>query len=104
MTNKHSLEARITARAVNDATFRRNLLHDPKATIEREFAVTFPANAVVRVEQGSNNTVRVILPASGPTEVELDEAQLSNINGGSGNAGQIGGGDVFGPRPGYRDL
>lgn len=104
MTNKHSLESRIIARAASDATFRRDLLHDPKATIEREFAVTFPANAVVRAEQDSHNTIRVILPAGEAAEVELDEAQLADINGGSGNAGQIGGGDVFGPRPGYRDL
>ncbi|GLV60053.1 hypothetical protein KDH_68760 [Dictyobacter sp. S3.2.2.5] len=104
MTNKHSLETRIIARAESDQAFRRQLLHDPRAAIEQAFGVTFPASAVVHVEEDRHHTLRVVLPASQVAEVELDDAQLTEINGGSGNAGQIGGGDVFGPRPGYRDL
>ena len=98
MTHNTSLEARIIARAANDATFKQDLLHNPKTTIEKAFEVKFPATAIVQVQQDSNGTLHVVLPAPESSLVELDDAQLSQVTGGSGNAGQIGGGDIFEPR------
>ncbi|MBI4276868.1 MAG: NHLP leader peptide family natural product precursor [Armatimonadetes bacterium] len=81
-------------RAMKDPAFRKELLADPKAALQRLLGEELPAELNVRVVEEDANTVYLVLPPASEGPGELSEAEL---------AGVAGGGPVmtrsYGPRP-----
>lgn len=83
ITKRLEREQQIVTRAVEDSTFRKSLVSDPKATLAKEYGVTIPANADVRVFEESANSFYVVLPAPvAESGSELTEDQLEAVAGG----------------------
>lgn len=56
------MQAHVTAKALADEAFRKELLGNPRATIEKEFEVELPAHIQIQVQEAAANTVVVTLP------------------------------------------
>ena len=80
-----SLEARITARAWKDPAFRRQLINDPKATLEKEFSVRLPEGLECKVVEETPRTTYLVLPVfpgeEGPDQ--LSDSELESVAGGA---------------------
>ena len=61
-TNRQQLETHLAARALQDPDFRERLLKDPKAAIEQEIGLRFPAGVDVSVHEETLNQLHVVLP------------------------------------------
>ena len=55
-------EARVIRRSIEDASFRAQLIADPKTTLATELGVDLPAEMVVRVIEEEPTTVYLLLP------------------------------------------
>ncbi len=71
----------IVGRAMKDPAFRQRLIADPKATIEREFAVSLPPDISVQVHEASDKVWHILLP--NPLSRELSDAELEALSGGA---------------------
>ncbi|MCW5315517.1 NHLP leader peptide family natural product precursor [Nostoc sp. KVJ3] len=82
---RQDIEARIIAKAWKDEAYKQELLTNPKAAIEREFGVEFPADVKVQVLEENSTSLHFVLPMS-PVAIaqELSEEQLEAIAGGVG--------------------
>ncbi|MCB8836127.1 NHLP leader peptide family RiPP precursor [Aurantimonas sp. VKM B-3413] len=69
MPTRRELEENLASRAARDATFRAELVQDPRAVLERELGITVPEGKNVRiVEESATDYVIVIPPAEGGTD------------------------------------
>jgi hypothetical protein len=80
---RKDIEARIVAKAWKDEAYKQELLTNPKAAIEREFGVKFPAEVSVQVLEENSTSFHFVLPIS-PVAIagDLSEEQLEAIAGG----------------------
>ncbi|ACC81662.1 NHLP leader peptide family RiPP precursor [Nostoc punctiforme] len=80
---RQDIEARIIAKAWKDEAYKQELVTNPKAVIEREFGVEFPADVNVQVLEENPTSLHFVLPIS-PVAIaqELSEEQLEAIAGG----------------------
>jgi len=81
---RQDIEARIIAKAWKDEAYKQELLSNPKAIIEREFGVEFPADVNVQVLEENPTSLHFVLPIS-PVSIaqELSQEQLEAIAGGA---------------------
>lgn len=77
-----SLDEQLMERAMKDPEFRRNLIANPRATLEKEFKISLPAGVAVQVHEDSSTTRHVVLPKAQTSGVELSDAELSMAAGG----------------------
>jgi hypothetical protein len=87
---RQDIEARIIAKAWKDEAYKQELLTNPKAAIEREFGVEFPADVNVQVLEENSTSLHFVLPMS-PVAIakELSEEQLEAIAGGVNVSGVV---------------
>ncbi len=86
---RRALEAHIVARAWQDATFRSELLADPKAVLARELKARFPAlpalpaDLAVYVHEETRQALHLVLPLKPGefVEGELSESELRTVAG-----------------------
>ena len=80
---RQDIQTRIIAKAWKDEAYKQELLTNPKAVIEREFGVEFPADVKVQVVEENPTSLHFVLPVS-PVAIaqELSEQQLEAIAGG----------------------
>ncbi len=71
----------IVVRAMKDQAFRKRLIANPKATIEREFGVSLPQDVTVQVHEASDKAWHILLPD--PSARELSDAELEALSGGA---------------------
>jgi Nitrile hydratase, alpha chain len=76
----------IKARAVKDDAFRRDLIADPKGTIEREFGYSIPDSIELRVHEDSTSVVNIVLPPAPRSGEELSERELEAVWGGTSDS------------------
>ena len=78
-------EANIIAKALIDDEFRKALLSDPRATLEKESGQKLPDNLKLKVIEEDPDTIIISLPQK-PKEMgekgELSEEALENVAGG----------------------
>ena len=74
-TKRQQLEIYLAERASQDPDFRARLLEDPKATIEAEIGMHFPASLDVRVYEERLNQLHVVLPI----DLSLGEQALEEV-------------------------
>src|SRR3712207_1493702 len=84
VTTRKQLEAQLTARAMQDATFRQELLRDPKGVLARELQRPIPAHITVQVLEESPTTIYLVLPRGRVSAgAEVADADLEDVAGGS---------------------
>lgn len=81
---RQDIEARIIAKAWKDETYKKELLTNSKATLEKEFGVQFPEELNVQVSEENPSSLYFVLPMS-PAAIaqELSEEDLEAIAGGA---------------------
>ena len=72
----------LIADKAKDASFRKALMADPKASLEKALGAEIPAGVKVKVIEESADTVYLVLPAVTKEGAELDDAQLEKVAGG----------------------
>jgi hypothetical protein len=87
---RQDIEARIIAKAWKDEAYKQELLSNPKAVIEREFGVEFPADVKVQILEENPTSLYFVLPISPVTIAqELSQEQLEAIAGGASTFGTV---------------
>ena len=79
--SRKQIEAALIAKAQSEPVFRKALLNKPKAAIEKEFGVTFPAGGELTVVEETASTNYLVLPAL--DDGELSDEGLEAVAGGS---------------------
>ena len=77
------IEAKLIAKAIEDTDFRKALLDDPKAAIEKEFNSAVPEGLSIKVVEEEPNTLTIMLPQQIAGEGDtLSDEQLEAVSGG----------------------
>ena len=80
------MERRLIQRTLQDEDFRRQLIADPKATMEQELGVRLPAEVRVRAVEETTDTVYLVLPSAsalGGEGGEISDQELGAVAGGA---------------------
>jgi Nitrile hydratase, alpha chain len=78
--SRKQIEASLIAKAQAEPAFRKALLNNPKAAIEKEFGVALPAGSELKVVEETASTNYLVLPAIAVGD--LSDADLENVAGG----------------------
>lgn len=78
------MERMLAQRCLEDEAFRRQLLEDPKAVVERELGTPLPSGITVRAVEETADTVYLVLPPASQagTQGELSDGELEAVAGG----------------------
>ena len=79
MPTREELEAKITARAVEDEDFRARLLANPKNVIEGEYGLAIPEGYTVEVHEETATAGHLVLPPAS----RIPESELAAVTGGA---------------------
>lgn len=77
MQTAEDMQRRLMDRAAVDATFRQQLVSDPRGAIRSELGVDVPEGIQIQVHENDSETLHLALPAN-----ELGEEQLEAIAAG----------------------
>jgi hypothetical protein len=79
------MERRIVQRSLQDESFRRRLLEDPRAAVEEELGSRLPEDVQVRTVEETADTIYLVLPSASPIVEgsELSEKDLESVAGGA---------------------
>jgi hypothetical protein len=86
-TEQLSVQEQIINKALEDETFRLELLNNPKDALKRELGITFPEGVSVQVYQNTPTTLHLMVPPqpqSGKLR-DLSDEDLEQIAGGRAN-------------------
>jgi hypothetical protein len=69
---------------MEDESFRRRLLEDPKGAVEQEFGSRLPESVEVRAVEESAQTIYLVLPSATPLGQgeEISDQDLEEVAGG----------------------
>ena len=82
--NRDDIEVPLVAKACKDEAFKKALISDPKAVIEKQFRVKVPADIRITVLQEDVNHFYLVLPPSlPPFSSELNDEELEAVAGGA---------------------
>ena len=83
---RKQLEQALIEKAMNDEAFRKELIADPKGTIEKVTGMKLPDSFNVKVLEEDALSFYLVLPnnTKPETEDELSEAELEMVSGGWG--------------------
>jgi hypothetical protein len=78
------MEGRIIQRSLEDETFRRRLLENPRAAVEEELGSRLPEGVQVMAVEETADTIYLVLPSASPVEAggELSDQDLEAVAGG----------------------
>ena len=79
MKTVEDMRSEIAIKAEADASFRSELVADPKAVIERELDITVPEGFKIQVHEDSADTAHLVLPSGD----KLANEDLLRVVGGS---------------------
>jgi hypothetical protein len=87
MNQRQQLEQKLIEKALRDEAFKKLLIENPSAAIEKEFNIKMPQSIRLKVLEEDAKTVFMILPyTSGSGEsIELTEGELESVSGGTAN-------------------
>ncbi|GAA2529196.1 NHLP leader peptide family RiPP precursor [Pilimelia columellifera] len=81
MPTNSALVERVVEKARSDASFRSQLIANPKAAIESELGITIPTDLNVKVVEEQQNEFYVVLPPKEQSG-QLSDEQLAGVAGG----------------------
>jgi hypothetical protein len=90
-SGRTEMERRLIEKSLQDESFRRRLVEDPKGTVEQELGTRLPEEVRVVTVQESAETIYLVLPATpmaGREGVELSDRELESVAG-AGTWGQL---------------
>jgi len=84
MDKRQKFENQIIDKAMKDAGFRQRLLENPKAVIQEETGIEFPAKVKVKVLEEEAMKIYLVIPSAQDQfyETELTDHDLEQIAGG----------------------
>ncbi len=84
MEQREQLEQRIIEKAMKDEDFRKQLIEDPRFTLEQETGMRIPDSIIIKILEEDAQTFYLVLPAKiNPETVdELSEVDLEMVSGG----------------------
>jgi hypothetical protein len=79
------IEGRIVQRSLEDESFRRRLLEEPRAAVEEELATRLPEDIQVTAVEETADTIYLVLPSASPVgeTSELSDQDLEAVAGGA---------------------
>ena len=84
------VERRLIEKSLEDDTFRRRLMEDPKGAVEEELGMGLPEEVRVVAVEETQDTIYLVLPATpmaGREGAELSDRELESVAG-AGTWGQ----------------
>jgi hypothetical protein len=78
-----TIQEQVLARALRDQAFRKELLSNPRAVLAQEYQIHLPEHLIVRVLEEAPSTLTLVLPRGEEAVVELTDADLQAVNGGT---------------------
>ena len=82
-TDRQEMERRLIEKSIEDESFRRRLLEDPKAAVEQELGARLPEEVRVETVEETAETIYLVLPSTpmaGAEGGELSDQELSTSN------------------------
>jgi hypothetical protein len=79
------MERRLIERSVEDESFRRRLMEDPKGAVEQELGTRLPEDVRVVAVEETADTIYLVLPSTpmaGAEGGELSDQELQSVAGG----------------------
>jgi hypothetical protein len=92
-SGRAQVERSIIQRSVEDESFRRRLLEDPKGAVEQELGTQLPEEVRVEAVEESADTIYLVLPSTpvaGAEGVELADQELESVSGAGTSGGPLG--------------
>ena len=84
-SGRTEMERRLIEKSLQDESFRRRLIEDPKGAVEQELGTRLPEEVRVEAMEESAETICLVLPATpmaGREGVELSDRELESVAGG----------------------
>jgi len=91
-SGRAEMERRLIGKSVEDESFRRRLIEDPKAAVEQELGTRLPEDVRVVTVEESAETVYLVLPSTpmkGREGVELSDQELESVAGGGASSADV---------------
>jgi len=84
MTTRQQLEQKLIEKALGDEAFRKLLLENPAAAIEKETGMKVPESYKITALAEDSRTFYLVVPYVQPADedMELTEAELEAVSGG----------------------
>ena len=76
---RQEVEEKLIKKAWADSEFKKQLLSNPKAAIEKEIGESLPENFVVKAVEETSNTAYIRIPRN---PEELSDSEMDNVAGG----------------------
>jgi hypothetical protein len=89
-SGRAEMERRLIGKSVEDESFRRRLIEDPKAAVEQELGTRLPEDVRVVTVEESADTIYLVLPSTpmkGGKGVALSDQELESVAGGADTSG-----------------
>lgn len=77
--DRSELQKEVVKKAMADSEFRKNLLANPKETLNKTFKIEFSDKSSVKIIEEDQNTINIIVPEASS---ELSDDDLENVAGG----------------------
>ena len=89
MNQRQQLEQKLIEKAMKDESFRKQLIENPRATIEAETGMKISDAMKIMVLEEDPQTIYLVLPQvyAQDSEMELSETELEDVSGGFSRAG-----------------
>lgn len=79
--NRKTTQEAIVKKAISDAAFKKALMADPKATLEKELGIALPKGLKVEIVEETASTLYMVLPDVIKTDT-LSDKELEAVAGG----------------------
>ena len=92
-SGRTEMERRLIERSIEDESFRRRLIEDPKGAVEVELGTRLPEEVRVVTVEETADTIYLVLPSTpiaGTEGVELSDRELESVAGGGTESGNWG--------------
>ena len=89
-SSRTEMERRLIEKSLQDESFRRRLIEDPKGAVEEELGTRLPEEVRVVAVEETADTIYLVLPSASPLGVEsgeIPQVDLEAVAGG-GSWGQ----------------
>lgn len=73
---RKSFEAELVEKALKNDDFRKALMDNPKAALEKEWGVSLPSDMQVSVHQETRKHLHVVLPTAASASDELQASEI----------------------------